>query len=87
MRKLSKKLKGPIIFTFGFSLGIFVIWPGIISSNGRACFSKIIKDGSDGIVSVNTLMSISPNNLLKIQNTQNKYFKILFVGDSCFRKV
>ena len=73
------------IFILGFSLGVIVIWPGLISGNSRKCFFNILKDGSDGSVKVGTILSINPNYLIKIKNTKNKYLKVLFVGDSCFR--
>ena len=73
------------IFILGFSLGIILIWPGIISGNSRKCFFNILLDGSDGSVRVGTLLSINTNYLLKIKNTKNKYLKILLIGDSCFR--
>ena len=59
---------------------------GIISQNSRKCFLKILMDGSDGSVQIKTLLSINSNYLLKIKNTNNKYLKILLIGDSCFRK-
>jgi len=74
------------IFILGFSLGIISIWPGIISGNNRKCFFNILLDGSDGSLRVGTLLSINSNYLLKIKNTNNKYLKILLIGDSCFRK-
>ena len=74
------------ILILGFSLGVISIWPGIVSGNSRRCFYKILKDGSDGSVKVSTLLSINPNYLLKIKNAKNNYLKILFIGDSCFRK-
>ena len=67
-------------------LGVGFIWPGIVKDSGRKCFLKIIKDGSDGNVSIGTIFSITPNSLLKIKNAQNKYLKVLFVGDFCFRR-
>ena len=75
----------PTIF-FGFALGVIVIWPGIISGNNRKCFFNILKDGSDGDIELKTILSISPNYLLKIKNARNNYLKILLVGDSCFRR-
>ena len=66
--------------------GIGTIWPGLITEKGRKCFFKIIKDGSDGNVSLGTIFSISPNYLLRISNEQNKYKKVLLIGDFCFRK-
>ena len=74
------------IFIAGLSIGIISIWPGIISENSRKCFFNILLDGSDGSLRVGTLLSINSNYLLKIKNTKNKYFKILLIGDSCFRK-
>ena len=74
------------IFILGLSVGIISIWPGIISGNNRKCFFNILLDGSDGSLRVGTLLSINSNYLLKIKNTKNKYLKILFIGDSCFRK-
>ena len=86
-----KKFKARFIqssfFVFiGFFLGIGAIWPGIVKETGRKCFIKIIKDGSDGNVSLNTIFSINPSYLMKINNANNRYSKILFVGDFCFRK-
>ena len=73
------------IFITGLSIGVIAIWPGIISGNNRKCFFNIIMDGSDGSVGVGTLLSINSNYLLKIKNAKNKYYKILLIGDSCFR--
>ena len=74
-------------FCAGLSIGIIMIWPGILKLENRKCFSRIIKDGSDGNVSLGTIFSISPNYLLRISNEKNKYNKILLIGDFCFRKV
>ena len=76
-----------LFLTLGIFLGVGAIWPGTIRETGRKCFLKIIKDGSDGNISLQTLFSITPNYLLKINNAQNKYKKILLIGDFCFRKV
>ena len=86
-RKSQLRILQPFIFLFiGFMLGVSSIWPGLISESGRKCFSKIIKDGSDGNVSIGTIFSISPNYLLRISNEKNKYNKVLLIGDFCFRK-
>ena len=74
------------ILCLGFSLGIIVIWPGIISGNSRKCFFNILKDGSDGNIELKTILAVNPNYLLKIKNAKNNYLKILLIGDSCFRK-
>ena len=87
MKKFTKNFFKIIpIFILGFSVGVILIWPGTISGNSRKCFFNILLDGSDGSVKVGTLLSMNANYLLKIKNTKNKYLKILFIGDSCFRK-
>ena len=63
-----------------------MVWPGIISGNSRKCFFDILKDGSDGDIKLQTILTMQPNYLLKIRNARNKYLKGLLVGDSCFRK-
>ena len=75
-----------LFLTLGVFLGVGAIWPGMVSQSGRKCFFKIIQDGSDGNVSLETIFSITPNYLLKIHNAKNKYNKILLIGDFCFRK-
>ena len=74
-----------LYFFTGFSIGIILIWPGVLNFDKRKCFLKIIKDGSDGKVSIGTVLSIEPNRLLKIKNTKNFYKKVLLIGDQCFR--
>ena len=89
MARAKSKLRFLQYFLFiaiGVFLGVGAIWPGIVSQSGRKCFFKIIKDGSDGNVSLETIFSITPNYLLKIHNTKNKYNKVLLIGDFCFRK-
>ena len=73
------------IFVLGFSIGVIAIWPGLISGNSRKCFLNILKDGSDGDIKFKTILKVKPDYLLKIKNARNNYFKILLVGDSCFR--
>ncbi len=75
-----------LFFLIGLSIGIFLIWPGILKSDNRRCFYKIIEDGSDGEVSIGTILSIDPNNLVRINNAKNTYGKVLRIGDFCFRK-
>ena len=88
MRKKKSIIKSLIyclyLFT-GISIGMILIWPGLLNSEKRNCFFEIIKDGSDGEVSIGTILSIEPNSLLKIKNAKTKYTKILLIGDQCFR--
>ena len=85
-RKAYTRFRYALFFLSGLSLGILSIWPGILKNENRKCFIKIIKDGSDGKVSIDTIFSIEPKYLMKIKNAKNKYNKILYVGDYCFRK-
>ena len=88
MKKKSLKIKSIkylILIFLGFFFGVLLVWPGITSIKGRKCFSNIIKDGSDGTIKLGTILSIEPNYLLKIKNAKNKYYKILYIGDYCFR--
>ena len=74
------------ILVLGFTLGVIAIWPGIISRNSRKCFFNIIKDGSNGNIQIKTILLVNPNYLLRIKNAKNDYWKVLLVGDACFRK-
>ena len=74
------------MIVLGFTLGVIAIWPGIISRNSRKCFFSILKDGSDGNIQIKTILLINPNYLLRIKNAKNNYWKVLLVGDACFRK-
>ena len=89
MRK-KKSIINFLIYSFyffsGFSLGIILIWPGVLNLEKRKCFFKIIKDGSDGKVSIGTILTLEPKSLLKIKNAENKYTKILLIGEQCFRE-
>ena len=75
-----------LFFLIGLSIGIVLIWPGILKNDNRRCFLNIIEDGSDGKVTVGTILSIDPSSLIKINNATNTYEKVLRIGDYCFRK-
>ena len=87
-RKKSKinNLINTLFFLTGLSIGIILIWPGLLKNNNRKCFINIIKDGSDGKVTMGTILSIDPNSIVKINNAKNAYDKVLRIGDYCFRK-
>ena len=84
-KKLRFKIKNIFLLAFGFLLGVISIWPGLLSGERRQCFLKILRDGSDGNVTLNTVFSLGPEYLIKVKNTKNLYIKVLLIGDSCFR--
>ncbi len=75
-----------LFFLGGLSAGIILIWPGILKVENRRCFLNILKDGSDGKVSLGTILAIEPSYLIKINNAKTKYLKLLLIGDQCFRR-
>ena len=79
-------IKNLSILVLGISLGVIAIWPGIISRNSRKCFFNIVKEGSVGNIQIKTILLVNPNYLLRIKNAKNEYWKVLLVGDACFRK-
>ena len=81
-----QNLISTFFFLTGLSIGVLLIWPGVLQSDSRRCFFKIINDGSDGKVKIGTILSIDPSSLVKINNAKNTYDKILRIGDYCFRK-
>ena len=86
-KKLKKNnILNVLFFLAGLSIGIILLWTGLLNNENRRCFITIIKDGSDGKVKVGTILSIDPNSLIKIRNAKNTYRKILRIGDYCFRK-
>ena len=85
-REKFKLFQSFFFLIIGAILGVGAIWPGIITETGRKCFFKVIKDGSNGNLSLETIFSITPNYLLKIHKEKNSYNKILLIGDFCFRK-
>ena len=56
-----KKLKknnifNALFFIAGLSIGVLLIWPGLLNNENRRCFITIIEDGSDGKVRVGTIL-------------------------------
>ena len=85
-KRSSDNILNVLCFFAGFSFGILLIWPGILKLENQKCFINIIKDGTDGDISIGTILTIDPSYLIKINNAKSKYIKILLIGDQCFRK-
>ena len=73
------------LFLFsGIFAGLYLSWPGIITSKNWACFNDIIKKSSEDKISIKALLEVSPSYLINKKN-KNMVSKIRFVADSCFR--
>ena len=59
MRKkklIIKSLIYGLYLVTGISIGIILVWPGILNFEKRKCFFNIIKDGSNGKLSIGTIL-------------------------------
>ena len=69
---------------FGFFVGLYLSWPGILISKNWKCFNEIIEKSSDDRISIKALLEVSPSYLIKGKN-KNMTSKIRIVADACFR--
>ena len=72
-------------FTFlvaGFMAGIYLSWPGIISSKNWKCFNEIIEKSADNKISLKAVLEVSPSYFIK---NKNRSSKIRIIADACFR--
>ena len=69
---------------FGFFVGLYLSWPGILISKNWKCFNEIIEKSSDDRISIKALLEVSPSYLIKGKN-KNMISKIRIVADACFR--
>ena len=69
---------------FGFFVGLYLSWPGILISKNWKCFNEIIGKSADDKISIKALLEVSPSYLIKGKN-KNMTSKIRVVADACFR--
>ena len=75
----------PILFLFsGIFAGLYLSWPGILTSKNWKCFNDIIYKASEDKISIKAVLEVSPSDLIKRKN-KNKLSKIRIVADACFR--
>ncbi len=75
----------PFLFVFfGFFLGLYLSWPGILISKNWKCFNEIIEKSSKDKISIKALLEVSPSYLINSKN-KNMPSKIRVVADACFR--
>ena len=74
-----------IFFLFsGFTVGIWISWPGVFVPNNWICFKNIITRSLDEKISLKAALAVSPNYLLK-RKRKDKASKIRIISDACFR--
>jgi len=69
---------------FGFFLGLYLSWPGLLIPENWKCFNQIIAKSADDKISLKAALEISPNYFLKSSNKKTSS-KIRIVADACFR--
>ena len=73
------------LFLFsGLFAGIFLSWPGILSSKNWKCFNEIIEKSAEEKISFKAVLEVSPSYLIKGKN-KNITSKLRIVADACFR--
>ena len=69
---------------FGIFAGLYLSWPGLVIPENWKCFNDIISKSAEDKISLKAALEISPNYLLKGNNTKTAS-KIRIVADACFR--
>ena len=73
------------LFLFsGIFAGLYLSWPGILTSKNWKCFSDIIEKSAEDKISIKAVLEVSPSYLIKCEN-KNITSKIRVVADACFR--
>ena len=77
-------MKSFLFIFFGFFVGLYLSWPGILNSKKWKCFNDIIAKAAENKISIKAALEVSPSYLIKSKN-KNKLSKIRIVADACFR--
>ena len=77
-------MKAFVFLFFGFFLGLWTAWPGLINPTNWACFRDIINKSANEEISFKATLAVSPNYILKGKN-KKKPSKIRIISDACFR--
>ena len=73
-----------LLILFGFFVGIWLSWPGILLIRNWKCFNEIISKAADKKISLKAILGVSPNYFIKGGN-QRLDSKIRIISDTCFR--
>ena len=68
----------------GIFAGLYLSWPGILTSKNWKCFIDIIEKSAEDKISIKAVLEVSPSYLIKGEN-KNITSKIRVVADACFR--
>ena len=77
-------MRSLLLFSSGIFVGLYLCWPGIVSSNNWKCFNEIITKSAEDKISLKAALEVSPSYLLNRKN-KNINSKIRIVADACFR--
>ena len=69
---------------FGFFVGLYLSWPGLLMPENWKCFNQIIAKSAEHKISLKAALEISPSYFLKAKNKKTTS-KIRIVADACFR--
>ena len=73
-----------LFLSSGIFLGLYLSWPGIVSSKSWKCFNDIIVKSAEDKISIKAVLEVSPSYLIKSKN-RNIFSKTRIVADACFR--
>ena len=77
-------MKSLFLLFSGFTVGIWISWPGVLVPNNWECFKDIIFKTNKEKISFKAALAVSPNYLIK-SKSKDKISKIRIVSDACFR--
>ena len=77
-------MKSILLLFSGFSIGIWLSWPGILIFDNWFCFNDIVSNSLKDKISIKAVLAVSPNYFLK-GNKKNTLSRIRIVSDACFR--
>ena len=75
-------MKYLLVLFSGVVAGLYLSWPGILTSKNWKCFNEIIEKSAEDKISIKALMEVSPSYLI---NSKKYYLKIRAVAEPCFR--
>ena len=69
---------------FGFFVGLYLSWPGLLMPENWKCFNQIIAKSAEDKISLKAALEIFSNYFQKAKNKKTTSKKRI-VADACFR--